>query len=241
MRILLTGAAGGIGGRIARRLAEQSHRVFTADRVLVAGFDGVVADLSEREGNRIAVDAAVESLGGLDAVIPSAGMQVLAPVDKFPEDDWDRLLAVMLTSPFLLAKYAWPHLAASQQGRFVAIASAHSHVAGPRKAAYVSAKHGVLGLVKVLAADGAADRIGAVAVCPGYVESPMTQRRVDDIRRLCQLDYAEAVRDFVAGTHLIPEMVPVDAVAECVELALGPSGLALTGGTLTPDLGWTAH
>jgi 3-hydroxybutyrate dehydrogenase len=241
VRVLLTGAAGGIGGALARRLAEAGHQVFTADRVAVEGLDGVVADLSQRDGNRLAVDAAVTFLGGLDAVVPCAGMQVLATVDELLEDDWDRLLAVMLTSPFLLAKYAWPHLVASGRGRFVPLASAHSHVAGPRKAAYVSAKHGVLGLVKVLAADGAADRIGSVAICPGYVDTPMTARRVDDIGRGRGVERAAAVEQFVTGTHLVPEMVPMGSVLDCVELALGPAGLALTGGALTPDLGWTAH
>ena len=124
------------------------------------------ADLTTREGNAGAVDAAIEAFGGLDTIVANAGFQHVAPVAEFPEDRWDALLAILLTSPFLLARYGWEALADSGRGRFVAIASAHALVASPFKAGYVAAKHGVLGLVKTLALEGAEQGITATAVCP---------------------------------------------------------------------------
>jgi 3-hydroxybutyrate dehydrogenase len=121
------------------------------------------ADFTTREGNREVVDAALERHGRLDAVIANAGFQHIAPVPEFPEDRWDALIALLLTSPFLLAKYAWEALAASGDGRVCVIASAHAFAASPFKAGYVSAKHGVLGLVKTLALEGASVGISASA------------------------------------------------------------------------------
>ena len=136
---LVTGAASGIGKATAERLR--------ADGFDVLGFDLEDGDLSTRAGNRAAVDAALERFGRLDVVVANAGIQHVSPVAEFPEDKWDAILAILLTSPFLLAKYAWDALQESG-GRFIAVASAHALVASPNKAAYVAAKHGVLGLVK---------------------------------------------------------------------------------------------
>src|SRR5207237_10456645 len=139
--------------------------------------------LTTRDGNRAVVDGALERFGGLDAVIANAGFQHVAPVRDFPEERWDALLGVLLTSPFLLAKYAWDALAASGDGRFCVIASAHSLAASPFKAGYVSAKHGVLGLVKTLALEGADVGIGASAVCPAYVRTPLVEAQIADQAR----------------------------------------------------------
>src|SRR5919199_5854820 len=134
---LVTGAASGIGRAIAERLE--------ADGWSVHGVDVADGDLTTREGNRAVVDAALDRFGRLDAVVPNAGFQHVSPVRDFPEEQWERLVALLLTSPFLLAKYAWDALAASGDGRFCVLAPVHGLVASPFKAGYVSAKHGVLG------------------------------------------------------------------------------------------------
>src|SRR3954471_8921052 len=141
---IVTGAASGIGHAIAERLRRDGFDVLGVD---LDGSDHD-ADLTTREGNRAAVDAALDRFGRLDVVVANAGMQKVAPIGEFPEDSWDQLIALLLTSPFLLARYAWDALGQSGDGRFVAIASAHALAASPNKAAYVSAKHGVVGLVK---------------------------------------------------------------------------------------------
>jgi len=172
---LVTGAAGGIGAAAVSRLDQ--------DGWAVHGVDIGDGDLTTREGNRAVVDAALERFGRLDAVIANAGFQHVAPVAEFPEERWDALVALLLTSPFLLAKYAWEALAASGDGRFVAIASAHGLTASPFKAGYVAAKHGVLGLVKVLALEGAEVGITASAVCPAYVRTPLVEAQIADQAR----------------------------------------------------------
>src|SRR5262245_12847356 len=180
-RTLVTGAASGIGRAIAERLERDGGRVLSVDiRPDEAGpGEAFEADLSTREGNRAAVEAAVERFGGLDAVVACAGFQHVSPIADFPEDSWDGLLAVMLTSPFLLARYAWPALAESGDGRFVAISSAHGLVASPFKAGYVAAKHGVLGLVKVLALEGAERGISVSAICPAYVRTAIVESQIE--------------------------------------------------------------
>src|SRR5213082_263737 len=120
---LVTGAAGGIGAAIVSKLEDEDW--------FVHGVDVADADLTTREGNRAVVAAALERFGALDAVVANTGFQHVAPIAEFPEDQWDALIALLLTSPFLLAKYAWPALVESGDGRFVAVASAHGLVASP--------------------------------------------------------------------------------------------------------------
>src|SRR3954471_989289 len=154
---LVTGAGSGIGRAITQKLVDDGMQVLAVD--LKPDPDGpgeaFAADLTTRDGNREAVEAALERFGRLDAIVPNAGFQHVSPVAEFPEDRWDALLSILLTSPFLLAKYAWQPLVDSGDGRIVVIASAHALAASPFKAGYVSAKHGALGLVRTLALEGA--------------------------------------------------------------------------------------
>ena len=178
---IVTGAASGIGRAIAARLEQDGTRVLAVDLEPAADGPGepFAADLATREGNRAAVDAALQRFGRLDVVVANAGFQHVAPVGEFPEERWDALLAVLLTSPFLLARYAWDALGASGDGRFLAVASVHGLVASPFKAGYVAAKHGLLGLVKVLALEGAERGISASALCPAYVRTPIVEAQLD--------------------------------------------------------------
>lgn len=221
--VLVTGAASGIGAAIAARLEADGWQVHAVDLA-----DG---DLATTEGNRAVVDAALERFGGrLDAVVANAGLQHVAPVRDFPEERWQTLLAVLLTSPFLLAKYAWDALAASGDGRFLAVASVHGLVASPSKAAYVAAKHGVLGLVKVLALEGAEAGISAAALCPGYVRTPLVERQLE-----------ERSLDDLLGPHAVKRLLEPAEVAAAAAWLLGRDGRAVTGAPLVLDLGWTAR
>ncbi len=221
--VLVTGAARGIGAAIAERLGADGWEVQAADVE-----DG---DLASREGNRAVVDTALERFGGrLDAVVANAGFQHVAPVRDFPEEQWDRLQALLVTSPFLLAKYAWDALAASGDGRFLAVASVHGLVASPFKAGYVAAKHGVLGLVKVLALEGAEVGISASALCPAYVRTALVERQLE-----------ERTLDDLLGPQAVKRLLEPSEVAAAAAWLLGPDGRSVTGAPFVMDLGWTAR
>jgi 3-hydroxybutyrate dehydrogenase len=240
---IVTGAASGIGRAIAQRLCDDGLDVLAVDLNPADDGPGVphAADLTTREGNRGAVDAAIEAFGRLDTVVPNAGFQHVAPVAEFPEDRWDGLIAVLLTSPFLLARYAWEHLARSGDGRYVAIASAHGLVASPYKAGYVAAKHGVLGLVKTIALEGAEHGILASAVCPGFVRTPLVEKQIPDQAKAHGVSEDEALEQVILAPHAVKRLIEPEEVAGVVAFLLGPEGRAFSGVPVSMDLGWTAR
>jgi 3-hydroxybutyrate dehydrogenase len=240
---LVTGAAGGIGRAIAERLTRDGWDVLAVDLEPDPQGPGecFAADLTTRGGNRAAVDAALERFGRLDAVVPNAGFQHVSPVEEFDEDRWDALVALLLTSPFLLARYAWPSLRSSGNGRIVVVASVHGLVASPFKAGYVSAKHGVLGLVKTLALEGADVGIRASAVCPSYVRTPLVERQIADQARAHGIPEERVVEDVILASQAIKRLLEPSEVADAVAYLLGPGGAALTGTPLVMDSGWTAR
>jgi 3-hydroxybutyrate dehydrogenase len=240
---VVTGAASGIGRAIAERLERDGAQVLAVDLAPDASSPGVpfAADLTTREGNHDAVVAALERFGRLDTVIPNAGFQHVAPVDEFPEDRWDAMIALLLTSPFLLARAAWPALRDSGDGRIVAIASVHGLVASPFKSAYVSAKHGLIGLVKTLALEGAGDGITAVAVCPGYVRTPLVESQVAAQAQAHGMPEERVLEEVILAPHAVKRLIEPDEVAETVAFLLGPAGRAFTGSAVTMDQGWTAR
>jgi len=198
-------------------------------------------DLTTPEGNRAVVEAALSRFGRLDAVVPNAGFQHVAPVAEFAEERWEALVALLLTSPFLLAKYAWEALAASGEGRFVAIASVHGLVASPFKAGYVAAKHGLLGLVKVLALEGAEHGITATAVCPAFTRTPLVEAQIADQARAHGLPEERVLEDVILAPHAVKRLLEPEEVAAVVAFLLGPDGRAFSGSPVTMDLGWTAR
>jgi 3-hydroxybutyrate dehydrogenase len=243
MRVLVTGAASGIGRAVAARFESDGARVLSVD--LEPDSDGpgegFQADLTTREGNRGAVDAAIERFGGLDVVVANAGMQRVAPVAEFDEDDWDRLIALLLSSPFLLAKYAWGALAAADAGRFIGVASVHGLVASPYKAGYVAAKHGLLGLIKTLALEGAEQGVLATAVCPAFVRTPLVEAQLSDQADAHDMPEDEVLEKVVLAPHAVKRLIEPEEVAEVVAFLAGPGGRAFTGAAVPMDLGWTAR
>jgi 3-hydroxybutyrate dehydrogenase len=239
---LVTGAASGIGRAVAERLLEDGLDVLAVD-LDADGLPGTgfAADLTTRDGNRDAVGAALDAFGRLDVVVPNAGIQHVAPVKEFPEDKWDALVALLLTSPFLLARYAWEALERADQARYIAIASAHALVASPYKAGYVAAKHGVLGLVRTLALEGAEAGISAMAVCPGYVRTPLVEKQIPDQAESHGISEEEALEDVILAPHAIKRLLEPEEVAGVVSFLAGPAGAPFTGTPVTLDQGWTAR
>ena len=240
---IVTGAASGIGRAAAQALVDAGAQVLAVDLKPDPAGPGVAlaADLTTREGNRAAVEAAVSTFGGLDTIVANAGFQHIAPVAEFDEDRWDAMLALLLTSPFLLARYGWEALAASGEGRFVAVASAHALVASPFKAAYVSAKHGVLGLVKTLALEGADQGVTATAICPGFVRTPLLEHQLAAQAEAHGIPKSQVLEDVILAPHVLKRLIEPEEVAAAVLFLLGPGGGAFTGAPLIMDAGWTAR
>jgi 3-hydroxybutyrate dehydrogenase len=247
---IVTGAAGGIGAAITHRLVQEGVNVVAADldgaTIPVGAGRGDVAalaaDLTTREGNQSVVRTALEEFGRLDMIVANAGFQHVSPIVDFPEDRWDALLSLMLTSPFLLAKYAWPSLvSAPGGGRFLVIASAHALVASPFKAGYVAAKHGVLGLVKTLALEGAEHDICATAICPAYVRTPMVEKQVAAQATAHGMSEDRVLQEVILAAQPVKRLIEPEEVAELAAFLLGPHGRSFTGVPVSMDQGWTAR
>jgi 3-hydroxybutyrate dehydrogenase len=240
---LVTGAASGIGKAIAGHLERDGWSVLAVDVEPVEDGPGepFVADLTERGANEAAVAEALARFGRLDAVVPNAGLQHVAPIEEFPADAWDRLVAVMLTSPFLLAKHAWPALRSSGDGRIIVVASVHGLVASPFKAGYVAAKHGVLGLVKTLALEGAPHGIGVSAVCPGYVRTPLVESQIAPQAIAHGIPEERVLEDVLLAPQAVKALLEPEDVAHAVAYLLGPAGRFATGSPLILDGGWSAR
>jgi 3-hydroxybutyrate dehydrogenase len=240
---LVTGAASGIGRAIAERLEADGARVLAVDLRPDADGPGrpFAADLATADANAAAVDEALARFGRLDAVVACAGFQHVAPVQEFPLERWEALLAVLLTSPFLLARRAWEALGTSGDGRFLAVASVHGLVASPYKAGYVAAKHGLLGLVKVLALEGAERGISVSAICPGYVRTPIVESQIAAQSEATGVPPERVVEDVLLAPQAVKRLLEPAEVADVAAFLLGPAGRAVTGSPLVMDLGWTAR
>jgi 3-hydroxybutyrate dehydrogenase len=240
---LVTGGGSGIGRAVAQRLLDEGMDVLNVDIAASSDAPGSTfeADLTTRAGNRTAVDAALQRFGRLDVVVANAGFQHVSPVREFDEDRWETMVSLLLTSPFLLARYAWDALAERGDGRFIAIASAHGLVASPYKSAYVSAKHGVVGLVKTLALEGAEAGVLATAVCPAYVRTPLVEAQIAAQATAHGVSEERVLEDVILAPQPIKRLIEPAEVAGVVAFLAGPSGRAFSGVPVTMDLGWTAR
>jgi 3-hydroxybutyrate dehydrogenase len=246
---LITGAASGIGLACAERLAREGCAVVLADVNEASGkphaqrLKGsfIAADLTQRQGCRQLVDETIRQHGGVHILVNNAGYQHVAPIEDFPEDQWERMIALMLTAPFLLTRYCWPSMKRQKWGRIVNIGSIHALVASPFKGAYISAKHGLVGLTRTAALEGGEHGITANAICPAYVRTPLIDAQIADQAKAHRMSPDEVIEKVMLAPAAVKRLIEPAEVAEFVAYLCSDAAGVITGAALTMDLGWTAR
>jgi 3-hydroxybutyrate dehydrogenase len=246
---LVTGAASGIGKAVAAGMAAEGHQTIVTDvneeqgqaAAAEMGADFIAADLSQRDACRALVDTAVERYGKVDILVNNAGFQYINPIEEFAEDMWEKMLAVLLTAPFLLTKYVWPGMRAQGWGRVVNIGSVHSLRASPFKVGYISAKHGMLGLTRTTALEGAPYGITVNIVCPAYVRTPLVEKQIADQARTRGISETEVIEQVMLEPTAIKRLIEPDEITALVSFLVSDKAGAATGVEWVMDLGWTAH
>ncbi|MGN6302580.1 MAG: 3-hydroxybutyrate dehydrogenase [Angustibacter sp.] len=241
-RALVTGAANGIGAACARRLAAAG-----ADLLLVDLDAAAVTALAEELGAKAVpcdlsdLDAVDDLDVDVDVLVNNAGLQHVAPVHEFPPDVFRHVLAVMLEAPFRLARRALPGMYARGWGRVVNVSSVHGLRASPYKAAYVTAKHGLEGLSKVIALEGAEHGVTSNCVNPAYVRTALVERQIADQAKAHGITPEQVVEQVMLAPVALKRLVEPSEVAELVAYLCGPAAASVTGSAFTMDGGWTAH
>lgn len=249
---LVTGAASGIGKAIATKYAEQGAQVAIADinqkaadaaanEINAAGGQaiGVVMDVTDEDAVNSGTDQVVERFGALDILVSNAGIQIVNPIDQFDFADWKKLLAIHLDGGFLATKAALKHMYKDDRGGIVIyMGSVHSHEASKLKAPYVTAKHGLLGLARTLAKEGAPHNVRSHVICPGFVQTPLVEKQIPQQARELGISEDEVIRDVMLKDTVDATFTTVEDIAQtALYLAAFPSA-ALTGQSFLVSHGW---
>ena len=245
---IVTGGARGIGRSIAERLSKDGRRVVVADvaeegEEVASSIGGhfIRSDLTKTEECRRLVKKTVEKYGTVDILVNNAGVQHVDLIKDFPEEDWDRIMALMLRAPFILTKLVWPLMESKGYGRIVNIASVHGLVASPAKSAYVSAKHGLVGLTKVAALEGGSVGITANAVCPAYVRTDLVSGQIEQQSKIHGNPKGEVLQKVFLEKAAIKRLVEPEEVASLVSYLCSDEASAITGSAFPIDVGWLAR
>jgi 3-hydroxybutyrate dehydrogenase len=253
---LITGSTSGIGLGIARAFAAagadivlngfgKPADVADAQTRLAETFDVRViyspADMSEPAAIGGMIEGALKSLGQLDILVNNAGIQHVAPVQDFPPEKWDAILAINLSSAFHTTRLALPSMLAKRWGRIVNIASAHGLVASPYKSAYVAAKHGLVGLTKVTALETAEHGITCNAICPGYVHTPLVEAQIEAQAKAHNVPRETVIRDVLLAQQPNKRFATVEELGALSVFLASDAAASITGIALPVDGGWTAH
>jgi 3-hydroxybutyrate dehydrogenase len=249
-RALVTGATSGIGLAIARALAEAGVRVMIngfgdAGQIAAARAEAGDAlyhgaDMSKPAEIAGMMAAAQDQLGGIDILVNNAGIQFVSPVEDFPPEKWDAILAINLSSAFHTTRAVVPGMKAKGWGRIINTASAHSLVASPFKSAYVAAKHGIAGFTKTIALEVATHGITANCISPGYVWTPLVERQIPDTMAARKLSREQVIEDVLLKAQPTRQFVTVEQVAALALFLCSDAASQITGANMTMDGGWTA-
>ena len=254
--VLVTGSTSGIGLGIARAFANEGANIVLNGFGDAAGIEKIRADLAAEFSVTVVysaadmsrphditamVEDAVKQFGGVDILVNNAGIQHVAPVDEFPADKWDAIIAINLSSVFHTTRAVLPLMKQKKWGRIINIASAHGLVASPYKSAYVAAKHGVVGFTKSCALEVAEAGITVNAICPGYVLTPLVEKQIDDQAKVHGIPRENVVRDIMLAPQAIKRFAEIDDVASLALYLASDAARGITGASMSIDGGWTAR
>ncbi|MGF6639081.1 3-hydroxybutyrate dehydrogenase [Paraburkholderia sp. MM6662-R1] len=252
---LVTGAASGIGEQCARKLAALGASVVIADLNLKAAESvaesirkeggkalPVSMDVTSEEAVNAGIQQAVDRLGSIDVLVSNAGIQIVNPIEDYAFSDWKKMLAIHLDGAFLTTKAAVRHMyATGNGGSIIYMGSVHSHEASKLKAAYVTAKHGLLGLARVVAREGGSRGVRANVVCPGFVRTPLVDRQIPEQAIALGISEADVVKNVMLKETVDGEFTTVEDVANTVAFLAGFESSALTGQSIIVSHGWSMH
>lgn len=247
---LVTGAASGIGLAIAQALAAEGARVTLADLDVehgqaeasrLPGARFAAADLTEPSGCRRLVEETIAASGKLDILVNNAGVQHVSPITEFPEAKWRQLIELMLTAPFLLTQATLPGMYERHWGRILNVGSVHSLRASAYKSAYVAAKHGILGLTRVTALEGAEHGVTCNCLCPSYVRTALVEKQIADQARIHNIPENEVVEKIMVAEAPIHRLLEPSEVGAYAAFLCSDAASGVTGSAVTIDCGWTAH
>mgnify|MGYP001340781510 FL=1 len=252
---IVTGSTSGIGLAIARALAADGANIvingfgpadaIEAERAKIESEFGVKcvhspADMTKPDDIAAMVKLAADSFGGPDILVNNAGIQHVAPVEDFPPEKWDAIIAINLTAAFHAIRHAVPGMKSRKWGRIISTASAHSLVASPFKSAYVTAKHGIAGLTKTVALEVATHGITVNCISPGYVWTPLVEKQIPDTMKARGLTKEQVINDVILDAQPTKEFVTVDQVAALAVFLCSDAAKSITGANISMDGGWTA-
>lgn len=252
---LITGSTSGIGLGIAKKFATAGYHVIlnglnnpdvakVVAQVDALGSGDVLfsdADMSNPGQIENMMHMIENKFGQIDIVVNNAGIQFVSPIEEFPVEKWDKIIAINLSSAFHISRLAIPFMKKNGWGRIVNIASAHALVASPFKSAYVAAKHGIAGLTKTIALEVAQNNITCNAICPGYVHTPLVDGQIDDTAKARGITREQVIKDVMLGEQPTKEFVKIEEVADLAFYLCSDSANPITGVCLPIDGGWTAH
>lgn len=247
---LVTGAASGIGLGTAHALAAAGAAVTLVDMDVergqaeasrIPGARFAAADLTDSDSARRVVADTIATAGHLDILINNAGIQHVAPIHEFPEAKWRQLIEILLTAPFLLTQAALPSMYARGWGRIINVGSVHSLRASAYKSAYVAAKHGLLGLTRVTALEGAPHGVTCNCICPSYVRTALVEKQIADQARIHGIPEADVVEKIMVAEAPIHRLLEPDEVSAYIVFLCSEQASGVTGSAVTIDCGWTAH